>query len=91
MKYAIGIDLGTTNSELAYCCLDDVNSKPTIFEIPQFVAPSTIESRQTLPSFLYVGSEEERSLSDWKLPWDSLDFDVEDEASDGAGDRGGSG
>ncbi len=86
MKYAIGIDLGTTNTELAYCCLDDVNSKPTIFEIPQFVAPSTIESRQTLPSFLYVGSEEERSLSDWKLPWDSLDFDVEDEASDGAGD-----
>ena len=71
MKYSIGIDLGTTNTELAYCCLDDVD-EPKNLEIPQFVAPSIVESRPQLPSCLYIGSEEERSHSDWKLPWDSL-------------------
>lgn len=79
MKYVIGIDLGTTNTELAYCSLDDATAVPVTFEIPQFVAPSTIESRDQLPSFLYIGSETERSLADWKLPWDSLSKILEEQ------------
>lgn len=76
MKYSIGIDLGTTNSELAYCLLNSENGvapQPEILEIPQFVEPSVLESRSTLPSALYIGPEEERDLSNWALPWDSVD------------------
>ena len=72
MKYAIGIDLGTTNTEMAYCRLDGEGGSTT-FDVPQFVAPSVIESRFRLPSFLYIGSEEERVSSSWKLPWDEDD------------------
>ncbi len=77
MKYSIGIDLGTTNSELAYRLLETdgkPDSKPVILNIPQFVEPSIIESRPVLPSSLYIGAEEERDISNWALPWDSLDL-----------------
>ena len=53
MKYSIGIDLGTTNSELAYCLLPDdgqTDLSPEIFKIPQFVDTSIVESRPVLPS-----------------------------------------
>lgn len=73
MKYAIGIDLGTTNTEMAFCSLNDGSVKPVAFEIPQFIAPSTVEARLQLPSFLYIGKAEEQSLANWKLPWDSVE------------------
>lgn len=76
MKYSIGIDLGTTNSELAYSLLEPKDSSdyvPKILNIPQFVEPSVIESRSHLPSFLYIGSEEERDVANWALPWDTVD------------------
>ena len=79
MKYSIGIDLGTTNTELAYCRLDGVD-EPQNLSIPQFVAPSVIEELPRLPSCLYIGSEEERSSANWGLPWDSLD-DLADDIS----------
>ncbi len=75
MKYSIGIDLGTTNSELAYCLLDSdgqVGASPEIFKIPQFVETSVVESRTVLPSSLYACPEEERNSSSWELPWDSF-------------------
>ena len=52
----IGIDLGTTNSALAY--VEQVEGElpdyPEIqvLQIPQHVAPGQIEARRTLPSFL---------------------------------------
>ncbi|HEX5430940.1 MAG TPA: Hsp70 family protein, partial [Bryobacteraceae bacterium] len=58
----IGIDLGTTNSALAY--IDPAQAaeadSPTIsvLEVPQFVAQGRIEARRTLPSFLYLGDRE---------------------------------
>ena len=54
----IGIDLGTTNSALAY--IDDAGAEDQdfppihIFETPQPVAPDRIEARRTLPSFLFL-------------------------------------
>src|SRR5262249_34682847 len=54
----IGIDLGTTNSALAY--IDDREAEDRdfpplhIFETPQLVAAGRAESRRTLPSFLYL-------------------------------------
>jgi molecular chaperone DnaK (HSP70) len=54
----VGIDLGTTNSALAW--IDPADAEDTsfppihIFDIPQLVAPGRTESRRTLPSFLYL-------------------------------------
>src|SRR5205085_9263352 len=54
----IGIDLGTTNSALAYIDereADDREFPPLhIFETPQLVAPGRVEPRRTLPSFLFL-------------------------------------
>src|SRR5579871_2401352 len=54
----VGIDLGTTNSALAWVDpgeAEDLNFPPIhIFEVPQLVAPGRIEPRRTLPSFLFL-------------------------------------
>ncbi len=56
----IGIDLGTTNSALAYVAeaagLPDY-PEIKVLEIPQYVAPAQIEPRRTLPSFLFLGDQ----------------------------------
>ena len=57
----IGIDLGTTNSALAY--IPEIHGElpdyPEIqvLTIPQYVAPGQMESRRTLPSFLFLGDQ----------------------------------
>ena len=57
----IGIDLGTTNSALAY--IPEIHGElpdyPEIqvLQIPQYVAPGQIEARRTLPSFLFLGDQ----------------------------------
>ncbi|MGA2271825.1 MAG: Hsp70 family protein [Bryobacteraceae bacterium] len=54
----IGIDLGTTNSALAYIDegeAEDRDFPPVrIFETPQRVAAGHVEPRRTLPSFLFL-------------------------------------
>ncbi len=54
----IGIDLGTTNSALAYIDereAEDRDFPPLhIFETRQLVAAGRVEARRTLPSFLYL-------------------------------------
>ena len=54
----IGIDLGTTNSALAWINpeqADDVSFPPIhVFDVPQLVGPHRIEARRTLPSFLLL-------------------------------------
>jgi molecular chaperone DnaK (HSP70) len=57
----IGIDLGTTNSALAYIDpaeASDASFPPVhVFEIEQPVAPGRAERRRTLPSFVYLDPE----------------------------------
>ncbi len=53
----IGIDLGTTNSALAYWDPSDDDATISVFEIPQFTAPGRIEKLRTLPSFLYLADQ----------------------------------
>ena len=57
----VGIDLGTTNSALAYIEAGVANPEETppihIFGIPQLVAAGRIEPCRTLPSFLYMDEE----------------------------------
>ena len=75
MKFTIGIDLGTTNSVLAYCELGEQKSDggPEIhlLKIPQLVAPNTVEQRPSLPSFSYLASEAESTGGAFDLPWAS--------------------
>lgn len=72
--YAIGIDLGTTNSVIAYSRLDSPGVQ--LLPIPQVVAPGTVETRNQLPSFLYLAGENE--VPNLVLPWapDGLNFAV---------------
>src|SRR5947209_13550373 len=57
----LGIDLGTTNSALAYVNPEEageIDFPPIhVLEIPQYVAQGRIEPRRTLPSFLYLGDQ----------------------------------
>jgi molecular chaperone DnaK (HSP70) len=58
----IGIDLGTTNSALAYVdprqAAEADAPEIRVLEIPQYVAQGRIEACRTLPSFLYIGDQE---------------------------------
>ena len=68
-KYVIGIDLGTTNSVLAYAPLEGDEPQIEVLPIPQLVAPSTIETRNSLPSFVYLAAEHEAQGGAFDLPW----------------------
>jgi molecular chaperone DnaK (HSP70) len=72
--FAIGIDLGTTNSVLAYVPLaeestPDQAAVPNVLLIPQLTAPGTIEGRSLLPSFLYLAGEHDRGQAAYDVPW----------------------
>jgi molecular chaperone DnaK (HSP70) len=52
-RFSIGIDLGTTNSALAFVPLQgDAGSE--VFEVPQWDSFSSLTVSRTLPSFLYL-------------------------------------
>ncbi|MFN9461059.1 MAG: Hsp70 family protein, partial [Acidobacteriota bacterium] len=51
------IDLGTTNSALAYWDPSSEDAAISVFEIPQFTAPGRLEKLRTLPSFLYLADQ----------------------------------
>ncbi|HTP86968.1 MAG TPA: Hsp70 family protein [Bryobacteraceae bacterium] len=57
----IGIDLGTTNSALAF--VDPVEAEAAdfppihILNVPQHTAPNQAEAMRTLPSFLFIGDD----------------------------------
>src|SRR5262249_38051960 len=67
--YAIGIDLGTTNSVIAYTRCDEDEAQPQVLSVPQLVGPARVESRSHLPSFLYLGSTHEADTGNYDLPW----------------------
>jgi hypothetical protein len=69
-RFVVGIDLGTTNSALAYfdTGLGD-KAQLTHLKIPQVVAPGVVEERPLLPSFLYLPGPNEQPAGALKLPW----------------------
>src|SRR5579871_4556587 len=71
-RYLIGIDLGTTNSALAYIDLRRKSSKPEIreFQVPQLVAPGEVAPRELLPSFLYLPGSHDLPAGSTALPWE---------------------
>jgi molecular chaperone DnaK (HSP70) len=68
-KFAVGIDLGTTNSVIAYTVLGDAPAPPEVLPLPQVSAPSTVEARPMLPSFLYLGTDDQARGKVFALPW----------------------
>lgn len=59
LRYAVGIDLGTSNTALAYADLSEQDPAVRVFEVPQLVAAGTRQPRALLPSHLYLASQHE--------------------------------
>jgi|SRR5208283_3364500 len=55
-RYSIGIDLGTTNSALAFAPLVG-DAKPEVLLVPQWESLTALAEQPTLPSFLYLPEE----------------------------------
>ena len=43
VRYVVGIDLGTTNSVVAYVPIDGETASIAVLAIPQLTAPGTVE------------------------------------------------
>lgn len=72
MKYAIGIDLGTTHSAVSYLSLEAKEGRganQAVLPVPQLTAPGTLEQKQLLPSFLYLAANAEFPEGSLALPW----------------------
>jgi molecular chaperone DnaK (HSP70) len=72
-RFVVGIDLGTTNSAVCYIDTADARWQIHTLAIPQVVAPSEVEARDTLPSFHYEAAAGEFSKGALRLPWDTTD------------------
>lgn len=71
-RYVVGIDLGTTNSAVAYIdtkAAEGEAQRPVLLQIPQVVQPGAVEDRALLPSFLYLPRPGEVPAGSLKLPW----------------------
>jgi len=68
-RYVLGIDLGTTNSVIAYTPLDAEEPAVQLLPIPQLVAAGTVESLGSLASFLYLAREHEIGQGTLDVPW----------------------
>ncbi|MCE7982734.1 MAG: molecular chaperone DnaK [Caldilinea sp. CFX5] len=73
-RYIIGIDLGTTNSAVAYVDLQKspgaTGARPIqLFQIPQLVAAGEVARRSMLPSFLYLPGAYDLPPGSTALPW----------------------
>jgi len=66
-RFAVGIDLGTTNSVVAYCPLSEEKANVQLVPISQFVAPGQLETFRALPSFLYLPTAEQWESGVWNM------------------------
>ncbi len=72
-RYIVGIDLGTTNSALAYVDLsrkDPHGRQIQFFDIPQLTGPGELGKLPVLPSFMYLPGPYELPPESTALPWD---------------------
>jgi len=70
-RFIVGIDLGTTNSAVAYVDTESRERSITTFDIAQLVAEGAVAERPTLPSFLYLAGEHDVAPGALALPWDA--------------------
>ena len=70
--FSIGIDLGTTNSAIAYTRLTDDHSISETFHPAQWESLTSVGEAPTLPSFLFLPTEaeaREAGLEEQSSPW----------------------
>ena len=74
-KYLVSIDLGTTNTVLAYSEAGAAPGREQIrlFDIEQLVAPGEIGTGELLPSLRYHPAAGELAEGELQLPWDQQD------------------
>lgn len=71
-RFVVGIDLGTTNSALAYVDTGaGADTQVVPFPVSQVVGQGAVEDRTLLPSFLYLPGTGEQPAGALKLPWDA--------------------
>ncbi|UYI48460.1 hsp70 family protein [Vibrio natriegens] len=72
-RFLVGIDLGTTNTVVAYCEITDnlEQSKVSLFDIDQLIGPGEVVRKPLLPSFRYHPAQGQISSSDLTLPWEN--------------------
>ena len=68
-RFLIGIDLGTTNSAVAYVDTHAADPRVRVFAVPQLVAPGEVAPRSQLPSFVYLAGEIDLAPHETALPW----------------------
>ena len=69
-RFIVGIDLGTTNTVVAYAERSaGPDAVPAIFEIEQLVALGAVAARPSLPSLRYHPAPGELDPGDLGLPW----------------------
>jgi molecular chaperone DnaK (HSP70) len=68
--YVVGIDLGTTNTVVAYASVTPGQEGICLLQIAQLVAPGQISATPLLPSVRYHGAPGELAPADIALPWD---------------------
>ena len=57
--FSIGIDLGTTNSALSFTRVDDDYATSQLFEISQWQTATSQSAQKTLPSFLFLPTDQD--------------------------------
>jgi hypothetical protein len=67
--YAVGIDLGTTNSALSYLALGEEDARPQVLPVPQLVHAGEVAARALLPSYLYLPHPSDFPKGALALPW----------------------
>ncbi|MHC3383574.1 Hsp70 family protein [Vibrio sp. RC2502] len=72
-RFLVGIDLGTTNTVVAYCEITNnlEQSEVSLFDIDQLIGPGEVVRKPLLPSFRYHPAVGQISPSDLTLPWDN--------------------
>lgn len=69
-RFVVGIDLGTTNSALAYVDTEAGDEPPiAVLPVMQVVAAGETAERPLLPSFLYLPGSGEQPPGALRLPW----------------------
>jgi molecular chaperone DnaK (HSP70) len=69
-RFAVGIDLGTTHTVVAYAApgSDDIQ----LFDIEQLVAVGEVKASTLLPSLRFHAAAAELPASELRLPWDTV-------------------
>ncbi len=72
--YIVGIDLGTTNSVLAFSAVEaaeNVTPVVGVLEIPQLTAPGVVSRQEILPSCILIPGPDDVAPDALRLPWNA--------------------